>query len=141
MSCRSFFLGEMEKCQTLDEKSPKKKSEAPTVFLGEMEKCQTLDEKSPKKNPSGHLSPIIQRKKDKSGQIVEYPKVDSERVPIDLAWEYPHQFFWLYNWSVKENGCWKNKSKSVPRNRIWTVRSAIATNKPVEEILKLIELP
>ena len=187
--------GEREKYRTLDKKSPKKKSEAPTFFLGEISaeegisipcvikqpgqpelrgvivadtggellvlvnnsdnpvlvpklwvfpdfsklKRSPVVHKSPKKNPSGHLSPVIQRKKDKSGQIVEYPKVDSERVPIDLAWEYPHQFFWLYNWSVKENGCWKNKSKSVPRNRIWTVRSAIATNKPVSEILSLIE--
>ena len=106
--------------------------------LPTLEKSAKLSQISPKKNPSGHLSPTINRKKDKLGRLVEYPKVNGERVSIDLAWEYPHQFFWLYNWSVKDHGRWKNKSKSVPRNRIWTVRNAIASNKPVDEILKLI---
>jgi hypothetical protein len=133
------FLGEIQDEQPAEPKSPKKIPQA--VFLGEIQDEPPADQKSPKKNPSGHIGPVIQRKKDKSGWIVEYPKMEGERVPIDLAWDYPHQFIWIYNWSVKEDGSWKNRSKSVPRNRIWSVRSAIATNKPVEEILKLIEQP
>jgi hypothetical protein len=38
-----------------------------------------------------------------------------------------------------DGGCWQKKSKSVPRHRIWTVKNAIATNKPVSEILSLID--
>ncbi len=70
-SCSASSSGEMEKCQTLEQKSPKKKSEAPTVFLGEIEKCRTLEQKSPKKKSEaptvflgeisalgGHLNPL-----------------------------------------------------------------------------------
>ena len=91
---------------------------------------------------SGYLAPVVQQKRDKQGRIVEYPRVEGERVHHTAAFDYPHQFFWIYNWSICDaDGCWKTKSKSVPRNRIWSVRSAIATNKPVEQILKLIEKP
>lgn len=145
-----FFLGE-----TVEEQSPQASS---IPFLGENdsnplktasrispkkneagEKRAPLP-KSPKKNPSGYLGPVLQRKRSKDGRVTEYPKVEGERVPIALAWEYPHQFLWIYNYSVKtEEGHWKTKSKSVPRDRIWSVRSAIASNQPVEQILKLIE--
>ena len=84
---------------------------------------------------SGHISPTIQRKNGK-----EYPSVQGERVPREGAWDYPEQFVWLYNWCVQDlDGCWKNRSKRVPVGKIYSVRSAIASNKPVEEILKLIE--
>jgi len=86
---------------------------------------------------SGHISPTIQRKNGK-----EYPVVTGERVPCDLAWDYPEQFVWLYNWGVTDaDGCWKNRSRRVPVSKIYSVRSAIAANKPVEEILHLIEQP
>ena len=89
--------------------------------------------------PSGSLVPVVQKKRDKQGRIVEYPKVEGERVSRDLAFDYPHQFIWLYCWAVEADGCWKKKSKSVPRNRIYSVRAAIASNKPVSEILSLID--
>ncbi len=31
--------------------------------------------------PSGSLVPVVQKKRDKQGRIVEYPKVEGERVP------------------------------------------------------------
>lgn len=63
-----------------------------------------------------------------------------ERVPRDLAWDYPEQFIWLYNWSIQDaDGCWKNRSKCVPVGKIYSVRAAIARHEPVAEILKLIE--
>ena len=84
---------------------------------------------------SGHISPTIQRKGGK-----EYPRVQGERVPRDLAWDYPEQFVWLYNWCVQdEDGCWKNRSKRVPVGKIYSVRAAIASNQPVSEILSLID--
>ena len=89
--------------------------------------------------PSGSLVPVVQKKRDKQGRIVEYPKVEGQRVSRDLAFDYPHQFLWLYCWAVKDDGSWKKKSKSVPRNRIFSVKAAIAANKPVEEILQLIK--
>jgi hypothetical protein len=83
---------------------------------------------------------VVQKKRDKQGRVVEYPRVEGDRVPPDLAFDYPHQFIWLYCWAIEDGGGgWKKKSKSVPRSRIYSVRSAIASNKPVEEVLKLIE--
>jgi hypothetical protein len=117
----------------------KKKSEN---FL--MENTQTFFHKKgrgkQKIPPSGSLVPVVQKKRDKQGRLVEYPKVEGERVPRELALSYPHQFVWLYCWAIEDNdGCWKKKTKSVPRNRIWTVRAAISSNKSVSEILSLIE--
>jgi hypothetical protein len=90
--------------------------------------------------PSGSLVPVVQKKRDKQGQVVEYPRVEGERVSRDLAFDYPHQFVWLYCWAIEDDGgYWQKKSKSVPRHRIWTVKAAIAANKPVEEILQLIK--
>jgi hypothetical protein len=120
--------------------TPSDESKSPTNFR---RKNTPPDEsKSPTKRrgknqipASGHISPTIQRKDGK-----EYPRVQGERVPRDLAWDYPEQFVWIYNWCVAdEDGCWKNRSKRVPTGKIYSVRSAITTNKPVEEILKFIE--
>ena len=88
--------------------------------------------------PSGSLVPVVQKKRNKQGRVVEYPRVEGERVPRELAMSYPHQFIWLYCWAVEDDGRWQKKSKSVPRNRIWLVKSAIASNKPVSEIISLI---
>jgi hypothetical protein len=83
---------------------------------------------------------VVQKKRDKQGRIVEYPRVEGERVHRDLAMSYPHQFVWLYCWAIEDNdGCWQKKSKSVPRHRIYSVRSAISANKPVSDILSLID--
>jgi hypothetical protein len=74
---------------------------------------------------SGHISPTVQRKDGK-----EYPRVQGERVSRDLAWDYPEQFVWLYNWCVQDgDGCWKNRSKRVPVGRIYSVRSAVSRSK------------
>ena len=90
--------------------------------------------------PSGSLVPVVQKKRDKQGRIVEYPRVEGERVHRDLAFDYPHQFVWLYCWAIEDDGgCWQKKSKSVPRHRIWSVKAAIAANKPVSDILSLID--
>ncbi|NET90947.1 MAG: hypothetical protein F6K45_23115 [Kamptonema sp. SIO1D9] len=81
---------------------------------------------------------MTQRKKDKNGVFKTYPHVDGERVSRDLAFDYPDQFFWIYNYSIKRDGKWKTQSKSVPRKKLWSVRSAIAEGKPVSYVLDLI---
>jgi hypothetical protein len=117
------------------------KKENPDDFL--MENTPTFFHKKgrgkQKIPPSGSLVPVVQKKRDKQGRVVEYPKVEGERVSRDLAFDYPHQFIWLYCWAVENDGRWQKKSKSVPRNRIGLVKGAIAEDKPVEEILQLIK--
>lgn len=91
---------------------------------------------------SGSLIPAIQKKRDKQGRIVEYPKVEGTRVPRELAESYPHHFNWQYCYCVQnEKGDWKTKKISVLAERIGTIKKAIASRKPVEEILALIESP
>jgi hypothetical protein len=114
-----------------DSISPKKEVEE--FFRGNsQESCQSI---SPKKKgrgenkipASGSLVPVVQTRRDKDGRVVEYPKVEGDRVHRSAAFDYPHQFVWLYCWAIEDNdGCWQNHSKSVPRHRIWFVRSAIA---------------
>jgi hypothetical protein len=118
------------------------KSKSPTNFR--RKNTPSDESKSPTKRrgknklpPSGHISPTIQRKNGK-----EYPRIQGARVPLDLAWDYPEQFVWIYNWCVQdEDGCWKNRSKCVSMGKIYSVRAAITANKPVSEILQLIEQP
>lgn len=77
---------------------------------------------------------MTQTKKGKT-----YPVVEGERVGKDLAYDYPNQFIWLYNWAIQdEDGCWKNRSKCVPVGKVYACRAAIKGHKPISEILKLI---
>jgi hypothetical protein len=87
----------------------------------------------------GSLVPVVQKKRDKQGRIVEYPRVEGERVPRELAFDFPRQFNWQYCYSVQdEDGCWHTKKISVSPERVWSVRSAIASDRPVNEILSVI---
>jgi WD40 repeat protein/transcriptional regulator with XRE-family HTH domain len=93
-----------------------------------------------KTSPSGSLIPVIQKKRDKQGRIVEYPKVEGTRVPRELADSYPHQFHWQYCYCVQnQKGNWQTKKVSVLPENIGIIKRAIASRKPVEEILELIE--
>ncbi|MEG3845744.1 MULTISPECIES: NB-ARC domain-containing protein [unclassified Microcoleus] len=95
-----------------------------------------------KVSASGSLIPAIQKKRDKQGRIVEYPKVEGARVPRELADCYPHQFNWQYCYCIQnDRGDWQTKKVSVLPDRIWIVKTAIASKKPVEEILHLIQSP
>jgi predicted NACHT family NTPase len=95
-----------------------------------------------KMSASGSLIPVIHKKRDQQGRIVEYPKVEGARVPRELADSYPHQFNWQYCYCIQnEKGDWQTKKVSVLPERIWTVKRAIASKQPVEEILQLIESP
>jgi hypothetical protein len=88
---------------------------------------------------SGSLIPFINKKKDKNGQIIEYPKVIGQRVPINLAFDYPEQFFWQFCYSaIEPNGVWKTLKSSCPREKIQAVRAAISANKPIEEIVDFL---
>jgi hypothetical protein len=90
---------------------------------------------SNRKPASGSLSPTVQVKKGKT-----YPIVQGERVDKDLAYDYPDQFVWLYNWGIQDaDGCWKNRSKRVPVSKVYSVRHAIKAHKPVEEVLQIID--
>jgi hypothetical protein len=58
---------------------------------------------------------------------------------VTTAFDYPHQFYWQYCYSVQdEDDCWQTLKVSVPPERVWSVRSAIAVDKPVSFILSLI---
>jgi hypothetical protein len=136
-----FFRGNsQESCQSI---SPNKEVED-FIRGNSQESCQSIspNKKGRGKNQisaSGSLVPVVQKKRDKEGRVVEYPRVEGERVPRELAFDYPHQFNWQYCYSVQdEDDCWQTKKLSVPPERVWSVRSAIAVDKPMSFILSLI---
>ncbi|MDB9315640.1 hypothetical protein PN462_21180 [Spirulina sp. CS-785/01] len=89
-----------------------------------------------KQAPSGSLTPIVERRQGKN-----YPLVAGKRVPKDLAFDYPEQFFWLYQWTVWHEGKWKwmTKSKRVKYSRVHSVKYLIGQKWPVSEILHFIQ--
>lgn len=133
-----IFLGENSGQEDRTSKiSPKKKTDDPNpseIFLGENDQPQTMKQISPKKNPSGSLYAFIQDKKDKHGNVKTYPKVIGDRSP-----DNPDHWFWAYCWDEKVNGKWKTFKRSVAREKLEDVREAIASNRPIEEILEIIK--
>jgi hypothetical protein len=85
------------------------------------------------RHPSGSLYSFIQNKKNKSGQVLTYPKVEGQRDRNnDRHW------FWAYCYDEKTDDGWKSRKRSVPVEKLALVRKAIADNKPIDKILKLI---
>jgi hypothetical protein len=137
------LLGGMDGDRFQETISPKK--ESAEFFRGNSQRLgQSI---SPKKKgrgknklpASGSLVPVVQVRRDKQGRVVEYPKVEGERVSRELAFEYPHQFYWQYCYSVQDSGGgWHTKKVSVPAGLVWSVRSAIAAEQPVSKVLSVI---
>jgi hypothetical protein len=62
-----------------------------------------------------------------------YPKVEGKRDRNnDRHW------FWAYCWDEKTEDGWKSRKRSVAIEKLALVRKAIADNKPIDKILKLI---
>ena len=91
---------------------------------------------------SGHLAPTIQvRKGIFYPRIPELNELERRARLHDHPEDVPEWFVWLYQWKEKdsETDLWRTRSKRVPVNKLNFVRYAIATDKPISEILKLIE--
>jgi hypothetical protein len=84
--------------------------------------------------PSGMIYKFLQNKKAKDGTVKSYPAIgDAIREP-----ENPDHWFWAFCYSEKINGKWKTVKRSVSREKLMSVRQAIADKQPIEIILKLI---
>jgi hypothetical protein len=84
--------------------------------------------------PSGMIYKFLQNKKAKDGTIKSYPAIgDAIREP-----ENPDHWFWAFCYSQKVNGLWKTVKRSVSREKLMAVKTAIADKQPIEVILKLI---
>jgi hypothetical protein len=84
--------------------------------------------------PSGIIYKFLQNKKAKNGKVKSYPAIgDDQRDP-----ENPNHWFWAFCYSEKVNGKWKTIKRSVSREKLMAVKTAIADKQPVEVILKLI---
>lgn len=83
---------------------------------------------------SGMIYKFLQHKKAKDGTVKSYPAIGSDqRDP-----ENPDHWFWAFCYSEKINGKWKTVKRSVSREKLMAVKTAIANKQPVEIILKLI---
>jgi hypothetical protein len=79
---------------------------------------------------SGSLCQFVQVKKNKIGELIEYPKVEGERDPRNID-----HYFWCYSFKEKIQDKFMTRSKSVPRSKVPTVRDLIAKSTPTAEIL------
>ncbi|WP_082209916.1 hypothetical protein [Fischerella sp. PCC 9605] len=84
---------------------------------------------------SGSLYRYLKNIKLKSGQIASYPCVEGERDPDNL-----NHWYWGYNYKVLEDGVWKSKSLSVPKEKVSMVRRMIENNAPVAAIKDFIKV-
>ncbi|HAJ59547.1 MAG TPA: hypothetical protein DCP31_09970 [Cyanobacteria bacterium UBA8543] len=86
---------------------------------------------------TGCLERYTNRKKNKAGVVVEYPKINATTrdKSIDEDW------WWRYKYSVKnsETGKWVARSTSVSLGKLGAVRTAIALDASASTILRLIE--
>ncbi|KYC34880.1 hypothetical protein WA1_50095 [Scytonema hofmannii PCC 7110] len=85
-------------------------------------------------NSSGSLYRYLKNVQLKSGEIAFYPRV-VERDPDNL-----NHWYWGYNYKVKEDGSWKSKSLSVPREKVYTVQCMIERDAPVDAIKAFIKV-
>ncbi|WP_139276407.1 hypothetical protein [Spirulina major] len=90
----------------------------------------------PQGKASGSLSPIVEKRNGKT-----YPVVPGERVPKDLAFDYPEQFNWFYQWGefCPRREKWITKSKRVPSSRVHSIKYLIGSDRPISEILDCIK--
>lgn len=65
------------------------------------------------------------------------PIVQGARVPKELALDYPHQFFWIYQWKewCDRRESWVTKSKRINRTQLNLVNQWIQKRLTVNEIL------
>jgi hypothetical protein len=84
---------------------------------------------------SGSLYCYLKNIKLKSGQIASYPRVEGERDPDNL-----NHWYWGYNYKVLEDGVWKSKSLSVPKEKVSMVLRMIENNAPVAAIKDFIKV-
>jgi DNA N-6-adenine-methyltransferase (Dam) len=104
----------------------------------EISRERVLEEKAPfsleKKSASGRLYSYTKDKTLKSGVIASYPRVTGERDPNNLE-----HWYWGYSYEVLENGEWRGRSLSVPRNKVAPVQAMIDSHKTINEIKSFIE--
>ena len=83
--------------------------------------------------PSGSLVQYVQTKRLKSGLVVTYPKVFSERDSDNV-----NHWLWGYYHEVKVDTKWKNRTLCVPSYLVETVRIMIDMRSSVSSIIDFI---
>lgn len=92
-----------------------------------------------KRQPSGWLEHYFKNKKLKDGTISTFPKVEGYREA-----DNPEHWYWAYKWeernpkALSPNG-YITRAVSVPSNKVYQVRYAIASRWNVPQILQLIK--
>ncbi|WP_157072257.1 hypothetical protein [Picosynechococcus sp. PCC 73109] len=85
---------------------------------------------------SGCLVPFTEARRGKT-----YPIIQGERVPKDIALDYPHHYRWFYQWREwQENQQrWSTRSKRIKFPQVTAVYQLIQANQNVVRILNFIE--
>ncbi len=89
----------------------------------------------PKGKASGCLIPFTETRYGKT-----YPTVQGERVPKDLAFDYPHHYRWYYQWRQWDEHAerWSTQSKRIHASQVNILRQLIQARQGVQRILDFI---
>ncbi len=104
--------------------------------LAQAEESIIIEEAAPQKsrNRKGCLYRYLERKKNKDGDVVLYPRIEGDRSPLN-----PEHWRWGFNWEEKIDGQWKNRSLGcVPVGAIPMIKFMQEMNFSVEEMVDLI---
>lgn len=129
--CPTDYDGVMMPGDLPEKLSPQRKRRSPSVGLSPKKKQGSPRGSTGK--ASGWLTPFTEKRNGKT-----YPIIQGERVPKDLAAEYPHHYFWFYqykSWCDRRES-WRTISKRVDRRILTSVRHWIRSGVTVSEILK-----
>ncbi|ANV85745.1 hypothetical protein AWQ21_14520 (plasmid) [Picosynechococcus sp. PCC 7003] len=85
---------------------------------------------------SGCLVPFTETRRGKT-----YPIIQGERVPKDIALDYPHHYRWFYQWREwqEKQQRWSTRSKRIKFQQVAAIHQLIQANQNVVRILNFIE--
>jgi hypothetical protein len=80
---------------------------------------------------SGSLHQFTQKVTNKSGEIVEYPKVKGTRNANNLK-----HWRWQISWKEKIDGKWRTRCRKIRANKVATVKQQLLKGEDIHRILE-----
>ena len=77
----------------------------------------------------GSLHQFTQKVMNKSGEVVEYPKVRGNRDPHN-----PQHWKWQITWKENVDGKWQSRCRIVPHRQVRWVQKAISESLGIDAI-------
>jgi len=85
------------------------------------------------KGKNGSLDRFTQKVKNKSGEVIEYPKINGIRDP-----DNPKHWRWKLSWKEKVNERWITRGLHVKPSQVAKVKKLIVGNAGIDTIRELL---